>query len=123
MDAIHLPPVPLHARHGDLQWNTCHDYMLRMDDRLRELFILLHDERLLVAASIANVVAIELFGVLLVSGAWQFVHFVLHLPVAHVLLLHCVRGNVHREGEELHQVVSADEAGSAGTDNISGVGL
>mmetsp|Transcript_42105 Transcript_42105/g.131850 ORF Transcript_42105/g.131850 Transcript_42105/m.131850 type:complete len:356 (-) Transcript_42105:2497-3564(-) len=104
LDAVHVPAVPLPARRRGVQRHPRHDHVLRVDDRVRELQLLLHQGRLQRRACAADALAPQLPRRPPHARARQHVHPLLHLPAAHLLLPHDLRRHARRPRAEPHQV-------------------
>mmetsp|Transcript_17311 Transcript_17311/g.37941 ORF Transcript_17311/g.37941 Transcript_17311/m.37941 type:complete len:243 (-) Transcript_17311:2135-2863(-) len=123
MDANHVLALPLLPRRRGLQFDPNHDHLLRLDDWLWKLFLLLSKGRLRNHAGLANALAAQFFGTLSVPDAGNNLHSILHLSLAHLLLFHGVRRHEDRKPVQLHQVVGAHQTRRPGAFHLPGLGL
>ena len=122
LDAVFVPHVPLLQSRRHLQRHSRDDHLLRVDDGVREFFLLLHQAGLFGGAAFANDVAAQPPRRVPVLDVREHVHFVLHLPAPHVFLLHGVWGHVREAGREPLAVGHSHQAGAACSGGVLGVG-
>ena len=86
MDAVHFSFISLFPCGRGLQFCSSYDHLLRVDDRIWKLLILLYETRLRLVAGCSDDVEIEFCCPASDVDTREHIHSLLHLPDAHILL-------------------------------------